>query len=227
MEVTQPTQQTQQTQQSGQSSGADSTTPSGQISSDFETFLKMLTVQMKNQDPLNPVESTDYATQLATFSGVEQAVLTNDLLKSLTTQMSVGGLVDMAALVGKEVRSAAPVFFDGQPLELLPAQSVTGDTIELVVRNQAGDEVQRVPVPQGSDTIRWTGISANETPFLVGLYSFEIVGKSDGEVVSESSAEAYSRVQEVRIEAGKTVLLFAGGASISSDEVTALREVQN
>lgn len=227
MEVTQPTQQTQQTQQSGQNSGADSTTPSGQISSDFETFLKMLTVQMKNQDPLNPVESTDYATQLATFSGVEQAVLTNDLLKSLTTQMSVGGLVDMAALVGKEVRSAAPVFFDGQPLELLPAQSVTGDTIELVVRNQAGDEVQRVPVPQGSDTIRWTGISANETPFLVGLYSFEIVGKSDGEVVSESSAEAYSRVQEVRIEAGKTVLLFAGGASISSDEVTALREVQN
>ena len=227
MEVTQPTQQTQQTQQSGQSSGAGSTSPSGQISSDFETFLKMLTVQMKNQDPLNPVESTDYATQLATFSGVEQAVLTNDLLKSLTTQMSVGGLVDMAALVGKEVRSAAPVFFDGQPLELLPAQSVTGDTIELVVRNQAGDEVQRVPVPQGSDTIRWTGISANETPFLVGLYSFEIVGKSDGEVVSESSAEAYSRVQEVRIEAGKTVLLFAGGASISSDEVTALREVQN
>ena len=227
MEVTQPTQQTQQTQQSGQSSGAGSTTPSGQISSDFETFLKMLTVQMKNQDPLNPVESTDYATQLATFSGVEQAVLTNDLLKSLTTQMSVGGLVDMAALVGKEVRSAAPVFFDGQPLELLPAQSVTGDTIELVVRNQAGDEVQRVPVPQGSDTIRWTGISANETPFLVGLYSFEIVGKSDGEIVSESSAEAYSRVQEVRIEAGKTVLLFAGGASISSDEVTALREVQN
>lgn len=227
MEVTQPTQQTQQTQQSGQSSGAGSTTPSGQISSDFETFLKMLTVQMKNQDPLNPLESTDYATQLATFSGVEQAVLTNDLLKSLTTQMSVGGLVDMAALVGKEVRSAAPVFFDGQPLELLPAQSVTGDTIELVVRNQAGDEVQRVPVPQGSDTIRWTGISANETPFLVGLYSFEIVGKSDGEVVSESSAEAYSRVQEVRIEAGKTVLLFAGGASISSDEVTALREVQN
>ena len=83
MEVTQPTQQTQQTQQSGQSSGADSTTPSGQISSDFETFLKMLTVQMKNQDPLNPVESTDYATQLATFSGVEQAVLTNDLLKSV------------------------------------------------------------------------------------------------------------------------------------------------
>ena len=38
------------------------------ISADFETFLKMLTVQMQNQDPLNPVDSSDYATQLATFT---------------------------------------------------------------------------------------------------------------------------------------------------------------
>ncbi len=44
---------------------------SSNISADFETFLKMLTVQMQNQDPLNPVDSSDYATQLATFSGVE------------------------------------------------------------------------------------------------------------------------------------------------------------
>lgn len=67
------------------------------IISDFDTFLRMLTVQMQNQDPLNPVDSTDYATQLATFSQVEQAVLTNDLLKSLTTQLTSSGLADMAA----------------------------------------------------------------------------------------------------------------------------------
>ena len=78
---------------------------------------------MQYQDPLNPIDSTDYATQLATFSGVEQAVLTNDLLKSLTTQMNTGGLVDMAALVGKEVRSTAPAYFDGQPLTLRPEGS--------------------------------------------------------------------------------------------------------
>ena len=48
------------------------------LSSDFETFLKMLTVQMENQDPLNPVDSADFAVQLATFSSVEQQVLTND-----------------------------------------------------------------------------------------------------------------------------------------------------
>ena len=49
-----------------------STAAKAMINSDFETFLKMLTAQMENQDPLNPIESSDYAVQLATFSGVEQ-----------------------------------------------------------------------------------------------------------------------------------------------------------
>ena len=44
------------------------------ISSDFDTFLKMLTAQMQNQDPMKPIDSADYAVQLATFSGVEQQV---------------------------------------------------------------------------------------------------------------------------------------------------------
>ena len=59
------------------------TNASSKISSDFETFLLMLTTQLENQDPLNPIESQDFAVQLATFSGVEQQVLTNDLLSDL------------------------------------------------------------------------------------------------------------------------------------------------
>ncbi|MEJ8562639.1 flagellar hook capping FlgD N-terminal domain-containing protein [Yoonia sp. GPGPB17] len=149
MEITQPFQQAA-TAQASAASGA-----SAQISSDFEVFLRMLTAQMQYQDPLNPVDSTDYATQLATFSGVEQAVLTNDLLTSMVVQMSTGGLVDMAALVGKEVRSGAPAYFDGQPLTLLPIQNVAADSAELVVRNEAGDEVQRSEIAPGAETLEW------------------------------------------------------------------------
>lgn len=53
------------------------------LSSDFETFLKMLTTQMENQDPLNPVDSAEFAMQLATFSGVEQQIRTNDILADM------------------------------------------------------------------------------------------------------------------------------------------------
>src|SRR5690606_25523957 len=91
------------------------------IDSDFETFLVMLTTQMQNQDPLNPIQSSDYAAQLATFSGVEQQVKTNTLLESLSTQLGLSGMAQMAAWVGMEARVTAPVLFEGTPLTLYPA----------------------------------------------------------------------------------------------------------
>jgi len=74
---------------------------------------------MQNQDPLNPVDSSDYAVQLATFSGVEQQVLTNDLLRGLAAQNGTAGLAQMANWVGMEARAVAPAFFDGAPITVL------------------------------------------------------------------------------------------------------------
>ena len=213
------------TQSIGTAAGAPAvSSASAQISSDFEVFLKMLTAQMQYQDPLNPIDSTDYATQLATFSGVEQAVLTNDLLKSLTTQMNTGGLIDMAALVGKEVRSTAPAYFNGQPLTLLPVQTVAADTAELVVRNEAGDEVQRRAIAPGAETLEWAGVGTDGAPYPSGVYQFEVVAKSNGQVIAQTAVESYSTVSEVRLNGGQTTLLLSGGASVPSEEVTALRD---
>jgi len=217
MEVNLPTQATTTTPAAGLSEESD------KINSDFEVFLKMLTAQMQYQDPLNPVDSTDYATQLATFSGVEQAVLTNELLQSLTTQMNTGGLVDMAALVGKEVRFAGPVYFDGQPLTLLPTATVASETAELVVRNEAGDEVQRLPIASGADQLEWAGVGQSGAPMPAGVYQFEVVAKSNDEVIGQTPVETYSAVNEVRLEGGNTVLLLSGGVSVPTDQVSALR----
>ena len=194
------------------------------LNSDFEVFLQMLTAQMKYQDPLNPVDSTDYATQLATFSGVEQAVLTNDLLKSLTTQMTVGGLSDMASWVGREARTSAPTYFDGKPIELFPQAIGATDTKEIIVRDESGAEVQRIPYASGSESIQWAGVQANGTPMQAGLYSFQIVGKANGDVTGQAGVDVYSKVNEVRIEAGQTMLIMQGGASVPSNQVTALRD---
>ena len=172
MEVTQSTATTTQATLASQA------TSNSQISSDFETFLKMLTVQMQNQDPLNPVDSSDYAVQLATFSGVEQAVLTNDLLASLTAQMNSSGLADMANWVGKEARAAASAYFDGTPISITPNPSVIADRAEIVVRNASGAEVQRLDIPANSDPVEWAGVNTGGSPFSEGLYSFEVVSIS-------------------------------------------------
>ena len=77
-------------------------------------------MQMENQDPLNPVDSSDYAVQLATFSGVEQQVQTNDLLRSLATQLGSDGMAQMLAWVGKEARAPTAAYFDGGAITLAP-----------------------------------------------------------------------------------------------------------
>lgn len=111
----QATTETRTTYQSSQTSAAGSSTKTDgtKISTDYQMFLKMLTAQMKNQDPLNPIDSTDYATQLATFSGVEQQVKTNDLLTSLTGQLGVSGMGQLASWVGMEARAAVAVPYQG------------------------------------------------------------------------------------------------------------------
>ena len=70
---------------------------------------------MQNQDPLNPMDSADYAVQLATFSGVEQQVRTNQLLTDMQTRFQQSGMAEMAGWIGKEARSPAPVRFTGSP----------------------------------------------------------------------------------------------------------------
>ncbi len=98
------------------------------LSSDFQTFLKMLTTQARNQDPLNPMDSSDYAQQLATFSGVEQQVRTNTLLESLAAQLGGGGLTQYASWVGMEARVTARAA-DALPLAGVGrGQGRSGDT---------------------------------------------------------------------------------------------------
>jgi flagellar basal-body rod modification protein FlgD len=196
----------------------------GRLSSDFDTFLRMLTAQMKNQDPLNPVDSTDFATQLATFSTVEQAVITNDLLRALTSQMGVAGLSDLATWVGKEVRASAPAYFDGQPITLHPNPLLLAQTGEIVVRDSNGFEVQRFASPATTNPVQWTGIGTGGFPLVHGSYEFSFVSMIDGRPVGETPIDTYSRVTEVRSEGGTTQLILKGGIAVPVNAVTALRD---
>ena len=195
----------------------------GTLTSDFNTFLKMLTVQMQNQDPLDPIDSADYAVQLATFSGVEQQVTSNELLSGISGQLVLSGLSDMAGWVGQEVRAPMPAWFDGAPVTISPNPLAIADEVELVVKDAQGVEIDRQLIPVSSEPIEWAGVGADATPLPAGFYSFEVVSKSGGEVLSTDQAEIYATVNEVRAVDGKMVLVTAGGGTVAADLVTALR----
>jgi flagellar basal-body rod modification protein FlgD len=201
-----------------------STTAQAMITSDFETFLRMLTAQMENQDPLNPIESSDYAVQLATFSGVEQQVRSNQLLEALGRQLGVMGLAQLSGWVGMEARAVSPAWFDGSPVTLSLAPVSAAQEAVLVVRDQGGAVVSRMNVPVSTGLVDWAGTDANGNPLPSGHYTFELESYADGDLLNSAQAEVYSRITEARNENGQTVLVFAGGTSLPASAVTALRD---
>lgn len=194
------------------------------LSADFETFLVMLTAQMKNQDPLNPLDSQDFATQLATFSGVEQQVQTNDLLAALSSQFTTSNLADMAGWVGMEARLAVPAQFTGAPIEIVPNPPIFADSTELVVYNSTGEELQRISIPVGDEPFEWAGVDDAGVPFEPGEYSFSIVAYSDGEVIDEAIPEIFARVGEVRLINGQPLVVLEGGELYPTGLVRGLRQ---
>ncbi len=196
------------------------------ISSDFETFLKMLTAQMRNQDPLNPVASEDFAVQLATFSNVEQQVRTNQLLESLGDRMGALGMAQLSGWVGMEARAEVPVQFDGSPLTLTLQPDTLADTAQLVVTDSRGIVAQRTDVPAQVGAVTWAGIGAGGIPLPHGRYAITLASFANGEHLSDSPVQVHGRIVEARNTDGQITLVMEGGQEVASDKVLSLRAPQ-
>lgn len=194
------------------------------VTSDYMTFLRMLTVQMQNQDPLNPIESSDYAVQLATFSGVEQQVRTNNLLAEMATRFQQFGMAEMAGWIGKEARSNAPVYYDGSPVTLSPNPAVESTRAVIAVRDAQGNLVAREEIPVSASVYRWLGAGADGMPLPTGVYSITLESLKGEDVIDTRPIQYYALVSEARGGPGETKLVLKGGVEVAAASITALRE---
>lgn len=207
------------------SSAATKTTSANKATSaDFDTFLKMLTAQLQNQDPLNPMEGTEFAVQLATFSGVEQQAQTNKLLTQLITHMGGGGLGQIADWIGKEARTTQPVWFGDKAVTLDIDPDPTADSVTLVTLNASGREVTREDIGPGAGQIDWYGRDSSGDKLPDGRYSFVIESLRKGEVISEDEVGAYARIVEAETGDDGVQLIFQGGSSAAAADIAALRD---
>ncbi|QYX57107.1 flagellar hook assembly protein FlgD [Roseovarius sp. SCSIO 43702] len=194
------------------------------ISSDFETFLKMLTVQMQNQDPLNPVESADFAVQLAQFSTVEQQVRTNDILSSLGDRLGALGMGQLLGWVGMTARAELPVKFDGAPVPLTLRTEPGATEVRLVVEDEYGRTVQSVAAPLRGGAFDWAGVGDNGQPLPPGTYAVRAESYSGEALLGSHPAEQSLRIVEARNDADGTRLVLETGQEIGAEEVIALRQ---
>ena len=193
------------------------------LSSDFETFLKMLTVQMQNQDPLNPIDSTEYAMQLATFSSVEQQVLTNDLLRQMMGGQGAG-LLDAARLIGQQVALAGPVPFQGAAVQMWAAPQPGASRAQLVVRDITGTEVARQSVAPDQGLLEWNGRTSTGQQAMAGSYLMTVEAWAGDVPLQPQPAQAYATVTELRDSALGVQVVTQTGAVAALSTVTAIRQ---
>ena len=130
----------------------------------------------------------------------------------------------MSQWIGKEVRTTAPVSFDGSPLTLTIDHAPDADQVVLVTLDARGAEVSREDVGLGEGVVDWVGRHASGAVLPDGLYSFRLESLKAGTVIDRANVGAYSRVIGAEITADGVRLSLEGGASTMEDDVTALRD---
>ena len=144
------------------------------LAGDFETFLTLLTTQMRNQDPLQPMESTEFIGQLATFSGVEQQVRSNERLDGILSALGGETSAGLAAWIGREVRAPAAAEYSGDPVKVGFTAADGADKTVLVVTNAFGSVVARRAVEGGATEATWDGTDDLGSAAAHGDYSFTV-----------------------------------------------------
>lgn len=191
--------------------------------SDYQTFLNMLTTQLQYQDPLNPMDSSDFAVQLATFSGVEQQTQTNQLLESMIASFDMMGMAQLAGWIGNEARVAAPAWVDGAPVTISPNPAVGADRAVLVVKDAKGAVVCREDVPVVAGAMEWVGTDATGTPLPEGAYSLTLESYAQDKLLGTGPVEVYGEIIEARGTPEGTMLVLEGGIEVMAEAVTGLR----
>lgn len=189
---------------------------------DFETFLKMLTAQIKAQDPLNPMEGADFAVQLATFSGVEQQVQTNDLLQKLVSAGDGQSLSTYSDWIGKQVRTKGQVFFGDDPLTMDISPHSAADRVMLVTFDKYGRRIQTEDIGTGAGLVDWYGVDGNGERLPKDLYSFKLESYSGDKLLSSDDVATYSAVYEVQQKDGMISFILSGGATATPSDIDAL-----
>jgi flagellar basal-body rod modification protein FlgD len=197
------------------------------LSENFDTFLSLLTAQLSNQDPLNPVDSAQFTQQLVQYSQVEQQIATNDKLSTLLSQSQSAGTASAVSFIGKTAVFSSDVarLADGAAKWTYDVTGATGDA-RLSVRDATGREVysESVPVGSGAKTFEWNGRDANGRNLPAGPYRLVVTATdAQGEaIVAKTSVEESITGIDFGTAGAATVMTAAGMRAFDS-----IRSVRN
>jgi flagellar basal-body rod modification protein FlgD len=158
-----------------------------------DRFLTLLVTQMKNQDPLNPLDNAQVTSQLAQINTVKGLDKLNESFAGIAAQLDAGQALQAAALVGKEV------IVEGNRLALgesgATGAAVVGSASEQVaitIKDASGAVVRRLELgkqPAGIVEFAWDGKNDSGTAMKPGTYTFEATSIANGQTAAAAPLE--------------------------------------
>lgn len=193
---------------------------------DFESFLKLLTAQLQNQDPMEPLDSTQFVAQLASFSTVEQLVSANERLDALAIQTQNADIASFASWIGREVSATDGKFRATGDAQSFAVPVLEGtERIEAVVRNSLGQAVRTLTVtPDETGRAVWDGRDAAGNVIAGQNLSIDLSYLKGGSVFETRKAEVLRLVTGIRGSEDGPILDLADGSSLSPNAISRIQD---
>ena len=197
-----------------------------------EQFLKLLIEQLKNQDPLNPMDSTDFTAQLAQFSSLEQLFGINKNLAAMQDYSATTNRLSALDMIGKQVTfSGSGTVSLGEEVGSVPLKFDLADNanqVTVTITNETGQEVARLDLgyqDAGSRQISWDGLDENGQPLPAGNYNFQVTAADEmGNSVDVTLyGSGLVRGIETDSDTGQTVVVLASG-QVPIDDIVGVRD---
>jgi flagellar basal-body rod modification protein FlgD len=202
------------------------------LAENFDTFLTLLTTQLKNQDPLSPMDSNQFTQQMVQMTGVEQQLLTNDLLKQLVSNTGAG-VSTAVSLIGKDVRAATEdAALSGGKAQWAYRLDSPADSLKFEVLDSQGKVVHAEAAQAdgrtaGDHAFTWNGRDLTGQQLKDGgSYTLKVTALDPGGKAIGSTTYVQGVVTGVEQADGSTYLTINGGR-VSWDKVTSIRQSAN
>lgn len=155
------------------------------LSENFDQFLTMLTVQLENQDPLSPMDSTEFTNQLVMFSQLEQEIQTNDNLEQVIALQQSAEATAALSYLGTEIEAeSSAVYLDNGSTEFSYDMPAGADTASITVFDADGNIVKILPAANdpGNHSGSWDGLNEQGVLQADGVYSILVSAVDQADV---------------------------------------------
>jgi flagellar basal-body rod modification protein FlgD len=213
----------------GASSSTSSTSStSGTSAADLQnTFLQLLVAQLKNQDPTNPMDSSQMTSQLAQISTVQGISQLNTSLSSLSTQLAAGQQSQAALLIGSTVlapgNSVAVASGKAGAFGVQLTSAVSD--LQVVVKNSAGTIVNTIDLGKqsaGTIPVGWTPTDTAGNTLPDGTYTITATGTINGQEATATTLTGATVESVVTQSSGTAGLVLSNGSTVGLTSVAAI-----